>query len=155
MADSSIPISVQGYKRLEKELAELKEERPHIIQAIKEAREEGDLRENAGYDAARERQGMCEARIKYIESRLGLYKVIDLDKLSGNRVVFGSTCVLVDEDTDEEKTYTVLGTDDSNPSKGSISLSVTRGQGPSGPRSRRRGNHQYPPWQRDLRNHRN
>ena len=121
MADSSIPISVQGYKRLEKELAELKEERPHIIQAIKEAREEGDLRENAGYDAARERQGMCEARIKYIESRLGLYKVIDLDKLSGNRVVFGSTCVLVDEDTDEEKTYTVLGPDDSNPSKGSIS----------------------------------
>ena len=110
MADSSIPISVQGYKRLEKELAELKEERPHIIQAIKEAREEGDLRENAGYDAARERQGMCEARIKYIESRLGLY-----------RVVFGSTCVLVDEDTDEEKTYTVLGPDDSNPSKGSIS----------------------------------
>ena len=70
MADSSIPISVQGHKRLEKELAELKEERPHIIQAIKEASEEGDLRENAGYDAARERQGMCEARIKYIESRL-------------------------------------------------------------------------------------
>ena len=64
---------------------------------------------------------MCEARIKYIESRLGLYKVIDLDKLSRNRVVFGSTCVLVDEDTDEEKTYTVLGPDDSNPSKGSIS----------------------------------
>ena len=77
MSVTSIPISVQGYKRLEKELAELKEERPRIIQAIKEAREEGDLRENAGYDAARERQGMTEARIKYIESRLSLYKVVD------------------------------------------------------------------------------
>ena len=61
---TSIPISVQGYKKLEDELARLKSERPAIIQAIKEAREEGDLRENAGYDAARERQGMAEARIK-------------------------------------------------------------------------------------------
>ena len=71
---TNIPISVQGYRKLEEELARLKSERPAIIQAIKEAREEGDLRENAGYDAARERQGMAEARIKYIESRLALYQ---------------------------------------------------------------------------------
>ena len=122
MSVNSIPISMQGYKRLEQELAELKEERPRIIQAIKEAREEGDLRENAGYDAARERQGMTEARIKYIESRLSLYKVVDLDTLSGDRIAFGCTCVLVDVDTDEEKTYTVLGPDESDPAKGIISF---------------------------------
>lgn len=121
MAVTSIPISVQGYKRLEKELAELKEERPHIIQAIKEAREEGDLRENAGYDAARERQGMTEARIKYIESRMALYKVVDLDKLSGNRIVFGSTVTVVDVDTDTEKSFTILGPDEADPNKGTIS----------------------------------
>ena len=122
MSVNSIPISMQGYKRLEQELAELKEERPRIIQAIKEAREEGDLRENAGYDAARERQGMTEARIKYIESRLSLYKVVDLDTLSGDKIAFGCTCVLVDVDTDEEKTYTVLGPDESDPAKGIISF---------------------------------
>ena len=66
---SSIPISKEGFQALEQELDRLKKERPHVIQAIKEAREEGDLKENAGYDAARERQGMLEARIKYIESR--------------------------------------------------------------------------------------
>lgn len=68
---SSIPISKEGFQALEQELDRLKKERPEVIQAIKEAREEGDLKENAGYDAARERQGMLEARIKYIESRHG------------------------------------------------------------------------------------
>ena len=101
---TSIPISVQGYKALEEELARLKSERPEIIQAIKEAREEGDLRENAGYDAARERQGMAEARIKYIESRMALYQVIDLDKLQGDKVIFGATVELEDVDSGEAKT---------------------------------------------------
>ena len=73
---SSIPISKEGFQALEQELDRLKKERPHVIQAIKEAREEGDLKENAGYDAARERQGMLEARIKYIESRMALFNVI-------------------------------------------------------------------------------
>ena len=79
---SSIPISKEGFQALEQELDRLKKERPHVIQAIKEAREEGDLKENAGYDAARERQGMLEARIKYIESRMALFNVIDLSTLS-------------------------------------------------------------------------
>ena len=79
---SSIPISKEGFQALEQELDRLKKERPEVIQAIKEAREEGDLKENAGYDAARERQGMLEARIKYIESRMGLFNVIDLSTLS-------------------------------------------------------------------------
>lgn len=65
---------------------------------------------------------MTEARIKYIESRLSLYKVVDLDTLSGDRIAFGCTCVLVDVDTDEEKTYTVLGPDESDPAKGIISF---------------------------------
>ncbi|CAK7038105.1 MAG: Transcription elongation factor GreA [Desulfovibrio sp.] len=125
---TSIPISVQGYKALEEELARLKSERPEIIQAIKEAREEGDLRENAGYDAARERQGMAEARIKYIESRMALYQVIDLDKLQGDKVIFGATVELEDVDSGEAKTYTILGPDEADPSKGSISFLSPVGQ---------------------------
>ena len=125
---TNIPISVQGYKALEEELARLKSERPEIIQAIKEAREEGDLRENAGYDAARERQGMAEARIKYIESRMALYQVIDLDKLQGDKVIFGATVELEDVDSGEAKTYTILGPDEADPSKGSISILSPVGQ---------------------------
>ena len=128
MAVTNIPITTQGYKRLEEELARLKSERPQIIQAIKEAREEGDLRENAGYDAARERQGMTEARIKYIESRLALYTVIDLDKLSGDKVIFGATVEVEDVDTEESRTFTILGPDEANPAKGSISFLSPVGQ---------------------------
>ena len=125
---TSIPISVQGYKRLEDELARLKSERPAIIQAIKEAREEGDLRENAGYDAARERQGMAEARIKYIESRLALYQVIDLDTLTGDKVSFGATVEVEDVDSGEARTFTILGPDEANPATGSISFLSPVGQ---------------------------
>lgn len=125
---TNIPISTQGYKKLEAELARLKSERPAIIQAIKEAREEGDLRENAGYDAARERQGMAEARIKYIESRLALYQIIDLDKLSGDKVVFGATVEIEDVDSGEQKTFTILGPDEAEPERGSISFLSPVGQ---------------------------
>lgn len=117
-----IPISVEGYKKLEEELATLKAGRPAIIQAIKEAREEGDLKENAGYDAARERQGMTEARINYIESRMGLYQVLDLDTLSGDKVIFGATVEVEDVDTEERKHFTLLGPDEANFSNGSISI---------------------------------
>ena len=119
MAVTNIPISKQGYKRLEEELARLKSERPAIIQAIKEAREEGDLRE---------RQGMAEARIKYIESRMALYQVVDLDKLSGDKVIFGSTVEVEDVDTEESRTYTILGPDEAEPAKGSISFLSPVGQ---------------------------
>ena len=125
---TSIPISKQGYKKLEDELARLKSERPAIIQAIKEAREEGDLRENAGYDAARERQGMTEARIKYIESRMARYQIVDLDKLGGDRVVFGATVDVEDVDTEERRTFTILGPDEADPARGSISFLSPVGQ---------------------------
>ena len=119
---SSIPISVEGFKQLEKELDRLKKERPGVIQAIKEAREEGDLSENAGYDAARERQGMLEARIKYIESRMAQFNVIDLDTISGDKVMFGATVKIEDLESGEEKEYTLLGHDEADYAKGSISV---------------------------------
>ncbi len=117
-----IPISVEGLKKLEKELERLKKERPEVIQAIKEAREEGDLKENAGYDAARERQGMLEARINFIESRMARFTVLELDSLGGSKASFGATVDLEDMDTGETKRYTLLGPDEAEPSKGSISV---------------------------------
>ena len=118
----SIPISQQGFAQLEQELERLKAERPAIIQAIKEAREEGDLRENAGYDAARERQGMTEARITYIESRMSQFQIIDLDTLNGDKVIFGATVEVEDVDTEEQKSFTLMGPDEADFSKGSISV---------------------------------
>lgn len=117
-----IPISVEGYKRLEKELEELKKERPAVIQAIKEAREEGDLRENAGYDAARERQGLLEARISHIESRMIRFEVIDIDTLQSDRAIFGATVTVEDMDTGDQKTFTLLGPDEADHTKGTISI---------------------------------
>lgn len=119
---SSIPISKEGFHALEQELDRLKKERPHVIQAIKEAREEGDLKENAGYDAARERQGMLEARIKYIESRMALFNVIDLSTLSSNKAIFGATVTVEDVDTGEEKEFTLLGPDEADYANGTISI---------------------------------
>ena len=88
--------------------------------------EGGSIR--AGYDAARERQGMAEARIKYIESRLALYQVVDLDKLSGDKVIFGSTVEVEDVDSGESRNFTILGPDEADPSKGSISFLSPVGQ---------------------------
>lgn len=117
-----IPISKQGFENLKAELEDLKAQRPAIIQAIKEAREEGDLSENAGYDAARERQGMLEARITYINSRMPLFDVLDLDTLGGERATFGATVEVEDIDTEEVRRFTLLGPDDADHKKGSISV---------------------------------
>ncbi|MBQ4133032.1 MAG: transcription elongation factor GreA [Desulfovibrionaceae bacterium] len=110
----SIPISLEGFELVKEELARLKEERPEVIQAIKEAREEGDLSENGGYDAARERQGMLEAKIAYIESRIPLFNVIDTASLSGDTVTYGATVSLLDLDTDEEREYILVGPDEAD-----------------------------------------
>ena len=118
----STPISRKGFDRLMNELDQLKKERPLIAKAIQEAREEGDLRENAGYDAARERQGMAEARISYIESRLPVLNVIDFSQLSSEKVIYGSRVRLYDLDTEEEKEYVLLGPDETDLVKGGISL---------------------------------
>ena len=105
------PITLQGAQRLRAELEELKSvKRPAVINAIAEARAHGDLKENAEYHAAREQQGFIEGRIKQLEAELSHAQVIDVSKLdAGDKVVFGATVVLVDCDTDEEKTYQIVG----------------------------------------------
>ena len=118
----STPISQKGFNRLREELDNLKKERPEIARVIQEAREEGDLSENAGYDAARERQGMLEARISYIESRLPTFNVVELGKLGGEKVIYGATVRIVDQDTDEEKEYTIVGPDETDMLTGGISV---------------------------------
>ena len=121
----SIPISVEGFERAKQELERLKSERPGVIQAIKEAREEGDLSENAGYDAARERQGMLEAKITFIESRMPRFNVVDVATVGGDKIIFGATVRLSDLDTDEERQYTLMGPDETDfipKDKGAISV---------------------------------
>jgi transcription elongation factor GreA len=117
-----IPISRKGYERFKEDLAKFKKERPEIIQAIKEAREEGDLKENAGYDAARERQTLLEIRINDMETQFLRFDVIDNIPTEGDTVVFGATVEMEDLDTGETKRYTLLGPDESDPAKGSISI---------------------------------
>nr|HMR05460.1 transcription elongation factor GreA [Polyangiaceae bacterium] len=96
----SVPMTPAGAERLKEELSRLKEERPKISREIGVAREHGDLSENAEYHAAKERQGMVEARIKDIEDKLGRAEVIDPSKLSGSRVRFGAIVTLTNLDTD-------------------------------------------------------
>lgn len=104
-----IPLTRAGYDKLDAELKQLKSvERPTIIKAIAEAREHGDLSENAEYHSAKEKQSFIEGRIKELEGVISLADVIDPAKLSGT-VKFGATVELVDEDTDEERTFQIVG----------------------------------------------
>src|SRR5688572_16882672 len=97
-----VPMTPQGATKLREQLTKLKEERPKISKDIETAREHGDLKENAEYHAAKERQGMVEAQIKDIEDKLSRAEVIDPAKLSGNKVSFGATVTLLNLDSDEE-----------------------------------------------------
>ena len=117
-----VPLTRTGAVRLEAEMKRLKSvERPTIIRAIAEARELGDLKENAEYHSAREKQGFIEGRIKELESILGRADIIDPASLSGT-VKFGATVTLVDEDTDEEKTYQVVGEPEANIESGKLNM---------------------------------
>lgn len=118
------PMTPEGHKALEEELKQLKTvERPRITDAIAEAREHGDLKENAEYHAAREQQGLCEARIRDIEAKLGGAEVIDPTKLpKEGRVVFGVTVVLENLDTGEEKRYKIVGDDEADFKQNKISV---------------------------------
>jgi transcription elongation factor GreA len=116
------PLTRQGFEALETELRQLKSvERPAVIKAIAEAREHGDLSENAEYHAAREKQSFIEGRVKELESLIGLAEVIDPAKLSG-AIKFGATVTLVDEDTDEERTYQIVGEAEANIEKGLLNI---------------------------------
>jgi transcription elongation factor GreA len=110
-----IPMTADGYARLEEELRHLKSvERPAVIRAIAEARDHGDLSENAEYHAARERQSFIEGRLSELEDKISRADVIDVAKLSGKQVKFGATVTLVDEDTDEKTAYQIVGQDEAD-----------------------------------------
>lgn len=118
-----IPITVAGYAALEVELKHRQQvERPRIIQAISEARSHGDLSENAEYHAAKEAQSLNEGRINDLEDKLARAEVIDVSKLSGKVVKFGATVTLVDEDTEEEKVYQIVGESEAEVKAGRVSI---------------------------------
>ncbi len=117
-------MTAGGYQALDDELKRLKTvERPSVIAAIAEAREHGDLSENAEYHAAKERQGWIEGQIAEIEDKLARAQVIDVSKLSGSQVKFGATVSLVDEDTEEEARYQIVGEHEADVKGGRISIS--------------------------------
>ncbi|WP_072393570.1 transcription elongation factor GreA [Hyphomicrobium sp. CS1GBMeth3] len=119
-----VPMTIEGFKTLEAELHRLKsEERPRIIQAIAEARSHGDLSENAEYHAAKEAQGMNEAKVAELEDKLSRAEVVDTTKLSGASIKFGATVSLVDEDTEEKVTYKIVGDLEADVRSGKISIS--------------------------------
>ncbi len=119
-----IPMTIGGHKALVVEFEHrTANERRRIIDAIAEARAHGDLSENAEYHAAKEQQSLNEGRIKELETILALADVIDVSKLSGSTVKFGATVTYIDEDTEEEKTYQVVGDPEADASRGRISIS--------------------------------
>ena len=128
---SSYPMTLQGADKLKEELQELKSvARPRVIQAIADAREHGDLKENAEYHAAREQQGFIEGRIADIEGKLGNAQIIDVTTLNANgKVVFGATVDLVNEETGEEVCYQIVGDDEADLKQNKISVNspVARG----------------------------
>jgi transcription elongation factor GreA len=119
-----VPMTPEGAQRLRDELSRLKEERPKISREIGTAREHGDLKENAEYHAAKDKQGMAEARIKDIEDKLARAEIIDPSRFSGDRVRFGAYVKVTNLDTDEETTYRIVGADEADVNAGTISVSA-------------------------------
>jgi transcription elongation factor GreA len=118
-----VPMTGEGYQALDDELRRLKtQERPSVIAAISEARAHGDLSENAEYHAAKDRQGWIEGRIAEIEDKISRAQVIDVSKLSGSQVKFGATVTVVDEDTEEEARYQIVGEHEADVKQGRISV---------------------------------
>ncbi len=122
---NKVPLTKRGAEKLREELERLKNvERPRVIQAIAEAREHGDLKENAEYHAAREQQSFIEGRIQEIEAKLSNAQIIDVSQMENTgKVIFGATVVLSDEDSGEEMTYQIVGDDEADIKEGRISVS--------------------------------
>jgi len=117
------PMTRQGYEALVAELKYLKAVvRPQVIEALRIAREEGDLRENAEYHGTKEKQAIVEGRIQHLEAQLSHAEIIDTATLGGDRVVFGATVRVRGGDTDEERAFRLVGADEANPQKGWISI---------------------------------
>ncbi len=128
---SQVPMTLRGAEKLRTELEELKTvKRPRIIASIAEAREHGDLKENAEYHAAREEQGFCEGRIQEIEAKLSNAQIIDITKMpSTGRVIFGSTVTVYNTGTDEESTYRIVGDDEADFKQNLISVNSPMARG--------------------------
>jgi transcription elongation factor GreA len=125
-----VPMTGEGFLALDEELKRLKSiERPSVIAAISEARAHGDLSENAEYHAAKERQGWIEGRIAEIEDKMARAQVIDVSKLSGAQVKFGATVSVVDEDTEEEARYQIVGEHEADVKQGRISVTSPLARG--------------------------
>ncbi len=121
---NKVPMTNEGFQALREELRwRQQEERPRIIEAIAEARSHGDLSENAEYHAAKEQQSLNEGRVGELEDLVARAEVIDISKLSGDKIKFGATVALVDEDTEEEKTYKIVGDQEADVKAGRISIS--------------------------------
>jgi len=119
-----VPMTANGFNQLEEELRRRQsEDRPSIVQAISEARAHGDLSENAEYHAAKEQQSLNEGRVSELEGLVALAEIIDIASLTGDTVKFGATVGLVDEDTDDEKTYQIVGDQEADVKEGRISIS--------------------------------
>lgn len=124
-----IPMTAAGYAALEVELRQRQsEDRPRIIQQISEARSHGDLSENAEYHAAKEQQSLNEGRIAELEDKISRAEVIDVSKLSGETITFGATVTLVDEDTDEERKFQIVGETEADAKHGKISITSPIGR---------------------------
>jgi transcription elongation factor GreA len=124
MSMERVPVTVAGYKTMEEDLQRLKSvERPRIIAAISEARAHGDLSENAEYHAAKEQQGLNEARVAELEDKISRAEVIDTSKLSGDTIKFGATVSLADDDSGDKVKYTIVGDTEANLREGKISIS--------------------------------
>jgi transcription elongation factor GreA len=122
--DARVPMTGRGYQSLMEELKRLKGvERPKIVREIEEARGHGDLSENAEFHAAKERQSLLDAQIREIEDRLARAQVIEISKLSGDKVVFGATVSLADGDTGDKVVYQIVGDHEAEPKNGKISIS--------------------------------
>ena len=120
----SYPVTKKGYKLLKKELKQLlSTDRPAVVNAISTARDHGDLKENAEYHAAKEQQGFIEGRIQELNAKLANANVIDIEKLSGDKIVFGATVTFEDIDTDEVSNYQIVGEDESDIKQNKISIS--------------------------------
>src|SRR5438105_7735124 len=145
------PMTAGGYARLQEELKRLKSiDRPAIIRQIAEARDHGDISENAEYHAARERQSFIEGRLMELEDKVARAEVIDVSKLSGSVIKFGATVTLADEETDEEQTYRIVGEDEADIRNGRLSVTsplaralIGKGEGDSVEVSTPRGNKSY------------
>ncbi len=123
--EKKVPMTQNGYDRLQEELRHLKHvERHAVINAIADARVHGDLSENAEYHAAKERQGFIEGRIIELEDKVSRAEIIDISKLSGDKIKFGATVTLIDDDTDEVSTYQIVGADEADIKKKLLSITA-------------------------------